>query len=89
MSKWVLASSSLDSGAARSSQSTTTARGTLIQNARRQSMPTSQPPTRGPAAVAMPSIPVHAPMAFIRSSLRKEACSMASDPGVRRAAATP
>jgi hypothetical protein len=49
----------------------------------------SQPPRNGPAAVAMPPSPDHAPMAAERWSLAKEACKMARLPGVSSAPPTP
>ncbi len=49
----------------------------------------SHPPRNGPAAVATPPSPAHAPIALARSSRVKDACRMAKLPGVRRAAPIP
>ncbi len=49
----------------------------------------SQPPTKGPAAAAIPESPAHVPMALARSFSRKLPWMMASPPGVSRAAPMP
>lgn len=66
------------------------ARGTFTRKTSRQlAACTSQPPRNGPSAPATPPSPDQAPMARERSSGRKEASRMASEPGVSSAPPTP
>ena len=64
----------------------------LIRKTSRQphgATPTNSPPRIGPNAVATPPSPDQAPTAVDRSSLRKDACRMANEPGVSSAAPAP
>src|SRR6478672_13409389 len=76
----------------RDTRITTMAIGMLIRNTSRHphgATPTSNPPRIGPNAVATPPRPDQAPTAVDLSSLRKDACRIASEPGVSRAAPAP
>ena len=69
---------------------TTAASGRLITKiSRHVTASTSQPPRKGPTAVATPPSPDQAPMAAPLSSRRKLASMMARLPGVSRAAPIP
>jgi hypothetical protein len=69
---------------------TSAATGRLIRKMSRQLAAwTSQPPTNGPAAVATPLSPDHAPIARDLSSGWNEASRIARLPGVSSAAPTP
>src|ERR1700677_4544586 len=70
--------------------STATASGRLMKNtSRHDTALISQPPRKGPAAVAIPPSPDHAPIALDRSSGANEACRIARLPGVSSAPPTP
>ena len=80
-----------DSGTCRTAMATTAAAtGRLMKNTRRHDTALiSQPPTKGPIAVARPPSPDQAPIAWERSSSTKEACKMDRLPGVSSAAPIP
>ena len=90
-SKLSPASSSRVSGTVRSASTTVTAaNGMLRKNAQRQLANwTSQPPTKGPMAAAMPPSPDQDPMALARSSCRIVASIIDRLPGVSSAPAAP
>src|SRR5665213_3484516 len=85
------ADSSRDSGTCRMARSSTASpMGRLMKKIHRQEATAiSQPPMNGPVAEATPPRPVHAPMAWPRSSSRNDAWRMARLPGVSRAPPTP
>ena len=86
-----VARGSRDSGTWRHATHTTyAARGTLIRKTQRQDpISTSQPPRNGPAAVATPPRPDHAPIARARSVETNDAWIIARLPGVSSAPPTP
>jgi hypothetical protein len=78
------------SGTCRSATTTTSAAtGRLIRNTARQVHSTSQPPTNGPTAPAIPPSPDQAPIAAARSGPRNDAEISARLPGVSSAPPTP
>src|SRR6266511_3478872 len=82
--------SELSSTAWRASIAVKTISGTFTQKiARHESASISAPPPAGPITVAIPVQAVQVPTAFPRSAPSKVAARMASEPGTRRAPASP
>lgn len=89
-SPWAACSSQVSGTSRTARTTTTTASGTLIRKTHRHdAASTSQPPSNGPAAPAIPVRPDQAPIARARSARTNTACSVARLAGVSRAPPMP